>query len=295
MVERHCRTNKSGSYQKKFNVCSDGFVRSTISYNVAKFDRLVQEGDDGRMRAVYDTVPETFGVDFSKNSNGYDPKKRKKCFFEEQVIYSRGISSETYEDRGYKHLYEKHHSCKKNRSQCKFCNSVICRAGKAAKRSVNFKKDDMFQVENEEVSCDNVSVNYSRLIQFYDERNKVGLKQKNDLFTTFIPPPLYDEGGKSRGVKVYVTEINADFCNDDISLLTIQVPVWVNYDVDGHQVRLDMPILSSVSDVTFDKIRFRWKRNCLLTSLKSIMNGYGQGHGFFGTMPFVCINLFNEK
>ena len=229
MVERHCRTNKSISYQKKFDVCSDGFVRSTISYNVAKFDRLVQEGDEGKMHAIYDTVPETFGVDFKKNSNGYYPKKNKKRFLNEQLVYSRRISSETYEDRGYKHLYEKHHSCKKNRSQCKFCNSVICRAGKAEKRSVNFKKDDMFQVENEEMSCDNVSVNYSKLIQFYDERNKIDLKQKNDSFTTLIPPPLYDEGSKSRGVKVYVTEINADFCNNDISPLTVQDPVWVNY------------------------------------------------------------------
>ena len=184
-------------------------------------------------------------------------------------------------DHGYKHLYEKHLSCKKNRSQCKFCNSVICCAGKAEKRSVNFKKDDMFQVENEEMSCDNVSVNYSRLIQFYDERNKIDLKQKNDSFTTLIPPPLYDEGGKSRGVKVYITEINADFCNDDISPLMIQDPMWVNYDVDGHQARLDMPILSSVSDVTFEKIQFHWKRNCLLTSLKSIMNGYGSREGCF--------------
>ena len=92
---------------------------------------------------------------------------------------------------------------------------------------------------------------------------------------------MYDEGGKSHGVKVYVTEINADFCNDDISPLTIQDPVRVNYDVDDHQVRLDMPILSSVSDVTFEKIQFRWKRNCLLTSLKSIMNGYGSREGCF--------------
>ena len=101
------------------------------------------------------------------------------------------------------------------------------------------------------------------------------MKQKNDLFTTSISPPLYDEGGRRHGVKVYVTEINADFCNNDISPLTVQDPVWVNYDVDGHQVRLDMPILSLVSDVTFEKIQFRWKRNCLLTSSKSIMNGYG--------------------
>ena len=70
-------------------------------------------------------------------------KRIRNIFFKEQVVYSRRISSETYEHRGYKHLHEKHQSCKKNR----FCNSVICLAGKAEKRSVNFKKDDMFQVE----------------------------------------------------------------------------------------------------------------------------------------------------
>ena len=57
--------------------------------------------------------------------------------------------------------------------------------------------------------------------------------------------------------------------------------MWVNYDVDGHQVRLDMLILSTVSDVTFKKIQFRWKRNCFLTSLKSIMSGYGSREGCF--------------
>ena len=97
MVERHRHTNKSVSYQKKFDVCSNGFMRSTISYNVARFDRLVQEGDDRRMPIVYDTVPETFDEDFSKHSNGYYPRKSKKRFFEEQVIYNRRISSETYE------------------------------------------------------------------------------------------------------------------------------------------------------------------------------------------------------
>ena len=42
-----------------------------------------------------------------------------------------------------------------------------------------------------------------------------------------------------------------------------------------------MPILSSVSDVTFEKIQFCWKRSCLLTSLKSIMNSYGSREGCF--------------
>ena len=48
MVERHCHTNKSVSYQKKFDVCSNGFVRSTVLYHVAKsliglFKRVMRE------------------------------------------------------------------------------------------------------------------------------------------------------------------------------------------------------------------------------------------------------------
>ena len=259
-------------------MCSDGFVQSTISYNVAKFDRIIREDDGGKMFDIYESAVGNFGVDFSKNSNGYYPKKNKKCFFEEGAIYSRRVSSETYEDCSHKHLYEKHHSCKKNKSLCKFCNSMICHAGKTEKRSMNFKKGEVYLVENEEMSCENVSVNYSKLIQFYNERNEIDLMQKNDSFTTLIPPPLYDEGKKkSRNIKVYVTEINTDFCTNDISPLTIEDPVWVNYDVDGHQVRLDMPLLSSVHDLTFEKVQFRWKRNCLLNSLKSIMNGYRSG------------------
>ena len=122
---------------------------------------------------VYESAVGNFGVDFSKNSNGYYPKNNKKRFFEERAIYSRRVSSETYEDRGHKHLYEKHHSCKKNKSLCKFCNSMICRAGKTEKRSMNFKKDDVYQVENEEMSCENVLVNYSKLIQFMMKEMKL--------------------------------------------------------------------------------------------------------------------------
>ena len=177
LIEMH-HSNKSIKYQKKFDVCSDCFGRSTISYNVSKFDRIIQEGNGRKMFDIYESAVGNFGVDFLKNSNGYYPKKNKKCFCEEHAIYSRRVSSETYEDRGRKHLYEKHHSCKKNKSLCKFCNSMICHAGKTEKHSMNFKKDDLYQVENEEMSCENVSVNYSKLIQFYDERNEIDLMQK---------------------------------------------------------------------------------------------------------------------
>ena len=115
---------------------------------------------------------------------------------------------------------------------------MICHAGKTDKRSINFKKDNVYQVENEEILCGNVSVSYSKLIQFYHERDEIDLMQKNDSFMILIPPLLYDEGRKkSRNIKVYVTEVNADFCTSDITPLMIQDSVWVNYDVDGHQVQ----------------------------------------------------------
>ena len=45
------------------------------------------------------------------NSKGYYPQPLKKGFLKESVVYSRNIAKETYEDCGYKHLYEKHDCC----------------------------------------------------------------------------------------------------------------------------------------------------------------------------------------
>ena len=55
---------------------------------------------------------------------------------------------------------------------------MICHARKTEKCSINFKKYDVCQVENEEMSCENVSVSYSKLVQFYDERDEIDLMQK---------------------------------------------------------------------------------------------------------------------
>ena len=70
--------------------------------------------------AVLNTLD--FGVDFwyFKFWCGFYPKKKRTRFFEECAIYSRRVLSETYEDRSHKHLYGKHHSCKKDKSLCKF-------------------------------------------------------------------------------------------------------------------------------------------------------------------------------
>ena len=42
----------------------------------------------------------------------------------------------------------------------------MCEGGKYKDESVNYKQDDIFQSENEEMSCDNVNVNYHKLSEF---------------------------------------------------------------------------------------------------------------------------------
>ena len=80
---------------------------------------------------------------------------------------------------------------------------------------------------------DNVDVNYHKLSEFYGQRNAIDVKLKFNSYTTLIPLPLPDEI-KGTGVRVYVTELNADFSCDNITPFSIQDPVWVNYDIIGY-------------------------------------------------------------
>ena len=104
-------------YQKKFNVCSDGCVRLTICYKADKIDqtvsvKMMNERHRGKMSGVYESANGSFGVDFTEDSKDYYPKsKSKKCFYEEYAVYNRNGGNEVYEDHGYKHLFENHHSC----------------------------------------------------------------------------------------------------------------------------------------------------------------------------------------
>ena len=147
---------------------------------------------------------------------------------------------------------KRNHSCRGSRV-CKFCQKKMCEGVKYKDESVNYKQNDIFQLENEEMSCDNVDVNYHKLPEFYGKKNAIDVKLKFNSYTTLIPLPLPDEI-KGRGVRVYVTELNADFSWDDITPFSIQDPVWVSYDVDRYQVRLDMPLLSNAEDLHFRHI-----------------------------------------
>ena len=75
-------------------------------------------------------------------------------------------------------------------------------------------------------------------------------------------------------------EINTNFCCNDITTLTVQDPVWVEYDVNCHQVRFDQPLLSlrggeENQKIAWEKTQYRWKRKCLLNNLRNVMRGYG--------------------
>ena len=124
------------------------------------------------------------------------------------------------------------------------------------------------------MSCDNVNVNYYKLSQFYEQRSELDLKMKVNAFNTLIAPPISSTDKKTNRVRVHVTEINADFPCNDVILCSIQDPVWVNYDMDSHQVQLDKPLFS-IDDINWGNIHFRWQRNCVLTSLINAIDGYG--------------------
>ena len=127
-------------------------------------------------------IVQDLDIDF----NGYYPEGRKKRMFQEFVSYDRTENYRDYADRGYKHLYEKHHECNnKKGALCReFCMSEL-------NTKVNCKRDDVYQLENEEMCCNNVKVNYYKLSQFFEQRRKLDLKMKVNAFNTLIPDLYY--------------------------------------------------------------------------------------------------------
>ena len=59
---------------------------------------------------------------------------------------------------------------------------------------------------------------------------------KVNAFNTLVPPPISSMDKKTNRVGVYIMENNTDFSCDDVTPYSIQDLVWVNYDVDLHQV-----------------------------------------------------------
>ena len=196
-----------------------------------------------------------------------------------------------YKDRGYKRLYEKHHDCH-HEDSCFYCTSTLCDKGKTNHHAVNYKERDLYQVENEEMSRMDININYDKLRDFYDEQHKIDRELKIDSFTTLIPLPLVEND--LSGVYVYVTEIHTDF-STRTTPLTIQDPVWVNYDLDACQVRLDQPLLFDVTDI--QQVHWCWKCIAALKNLSSIMCNYLNDKGekseshYFMDMRYLLTDL----
>ena len=103
--------------------------------------------------------------------------------------------------------------------------------------------------------CTDCPVNYDKLQELYVEQGSINENQKAFAYSTLIPPPCLDDSNE--GVRVYVTEINADLSCDFLSPHTIQDPVYVSYDEDTLQIQLSEPLLS-FDDPSY--VRQKWHR-----------------------------------
>ena len=132
------------------------------------------------------------------------------------------------------------------------------------------------------ISCKNCTLNGGSI----DE------KQKAFAYSMLIPPPCLDNSNE--GVRVYVTEINADLSCDFLSPHTIQDPVYMSYDEDTLQIRLSKPLLS-FDDPSY--VRQKWHRQSLLGSLNGIMCDYGhvQSVQCFSTFKFNLLSMCNAS
>ena len=122
-------------YESRFDLCGDGNVRSTISYDCLskkKTPTTVGIQDEELLKDVYKSLIVDIDIDMIRESNGYYPNG--KSMYGENVLYYKTKDAHRYEDRGLKHLYEGQHVCKSKDGYCNsFCKSHLSGG--------NYKKD----------------------------------------------------------------------------------------------------------------------------------------------------------
>ena len=231
---------------------------------------------------VYKSPILDLSVDRDRESNGYYPGV--KGSYIEQFVHNKYCDSPQYEDRSIKHLYEQHHRCTESGPCERFCRMRLIEG--------NHKRDDLFNLKNEEMVCTECPVNYDKLQELYVERGSIDEKQKAFAYSMLIPPPCLDDSNEE--VRVYITEINADLSCDFLSPHTIQDPVYMSYDEDTLQIRLSEPLLS-FDDPSY--VRQKWHRQSLLGSLNGIMHDYGcvQSVQCFSTFKFNLLSMCNTS
>ena len=139
-------------------------MRATISYNCEYKSnvRTLSQHDDSTICNVYRSPIVDSNVDLDMESEGYHPVGGCKDMYSKFVVYDKTCDAHRYKDCGMKHLYESHHLCR-GAKEGKYCN-LFCTSHLS---SMNFKKDDMYQVENEEMVCTDTEVNYGQLDSFF--------------------------------------------------------------------------------------------------------------------------------
>ena len=218
---------------------------------------------------VYRSPDVDIDVDLCMDSNGYYPEGGSKKMYSEFVFYDKSLGVSRYEDRGKNHLYEQHHGCKgelTNRYCGVFCASQLSHT--------NYKQNDMFQVENEEMVCGDVPMDYELLDNFFSECNDTNFRSKVLSFSTLIPPSALRQSHKVR--RVIVTEVNVDLSCSYVSPCTIQDPVYVDFDDDMMLLHLDDSHFSTADDKDFSHVKFQWHCQCLLSSLTGMIKDHGK-------------------
>ena len=172
-------------YELCHDICRDGNVRSSVSYDCDKYDNLHLPREDGMViQNVCRSPNVNIDVDLTADPNGYCPEGASKRMYSEFVFYDKSLGASRYEDHGKKHLYKEHHGCK-GELMNRYCG-VLC----ASRLShTNYKQNDVFQVKNEEMVCGDVPVDYELLDNFFGEHNDTDFRSNISSFSTLIPPP----------------------------------------------------------------------------------------------------------
>ena len=231
MYEASPKTGDRIRYYVKDWIANDGSLKTTLKYNCDAGGDAPGMRRRGFVENAYNTVVKDYHINLMNNSVGYVPTDSPKRLTKEYVVYDKSGDKVCYEDRGFKHLYESHHDCYKKKYCEGFCLDRMSRA------KTSYKRCDYYQVENEEMSCSTVRVDYGMLDKFLNERSSLDKDSKDMLFNTMIPPPVGEELDANVR-KVYVTELEKDLSCGFILPSTVQDPCWVDYDEAVVKVKL---------------------------------------------------------
>ena len=110
-------------YDSKFDVCGDGHVRCMLSYDVDVDSKPIISYEGSKITDVYKSPIVDISIDVDKELFGYFPGV--KGFYSEHVKYDKYLDGFKYEDRGVKHLYDKHHGCNEGKYCEQFCLATL--------------------------------------------------------------------------------------------------------------------------------------------------------------------------